>query len=92
MSDRNPRRLCVSHSPFNEADFVGRGRVILGHLANRFGSGFGMRGVIDPISMLNDYLNTGFDDFVGLCRNCRKMPSHFPHIKSFNLLQFSPCV
>ena len=29
MADGNPRRLCVSHSPFNGADFCGKGT---GHL------------------------------------------------------------
>ena len=77
IADRNPRRLCVSHSPFNGADFVGRGQVISGHLANRFGSGFRsnaklLHGVIDPISVPNDYLNTVFDDVVSLCGSCRK--------------------
>ena len=77
MADRNPRRLCMSYSPFNGTDFVGRGRVILGHLANRFGGEFGMNTkllheVIDPISVPNDYLNTVFDDVVSLCGSCRK--------------------
>ena len=42
-----------------------RGWVISGRLANRFGSRFGvntklLRGVIEPISMPNEYLNTVF--------------------------------
>ena len=42
-----------------------------GHLVNRLGSWFGMntkwlRGVIGPIFTLNDYLNTVFDNVVGL--------------------------
>ena len=55
MADRTSRRLCMSHSPFNEAGFfAGRGRVISGRLANWFGSLIGtnttlLRGVIDPI-------------------------------------------
>ena len=77
MTDINPRRLCMSHSSFNGADFMGRRQVISGHLANRFGSGFRSNaklshGVIDPMSVPNDYLNTVFDDVVSLCRSCRK--------------------
>ena len=77
MADRNPRRLCMSHSPFNGADFVGRERVISGHPANRFGSGFGLntkllQKIIDPISVPNDYLNTVFNDVVSLGGSCRK--------------------
>ena len=58
--------------------FGGRGQVISGHLANRFGSPFGkntklLRGVIGSISTPNDYLNTVFDDHVvslpGSCEN-----------------------
>ena len=77
IADRNPRRLCVSHSPFNGADFVGRGQVISGHPANRFGSGFGsntklLHKIIDPISVPNDYLNAVFDDVISLWGSCRK--------------------
>lgn len=77
MTDRNPRRLCMSHSSFSGADFVGRRQVISGHPANRFGSGCGsntklLHEVIDPISVLNDYLNIVFDDVVSLCGSCRK--------------------
>ena len=41
--------------------FVGRGQIISGRLANRFGSRFGtntklLRRDIDPISTLNDYI------------------------------------
>ena len=51
---------------------AGRGRVISGRLANRFGSRFGtntklLRRVIGPISTPNDYLNTLVDDVVSLC-------------------------
>lgn len=67
----------MSHSPFNAADFEGRGQVISGYLANRFGSGFGsntklLHGVIDPISVPIGYLNTVFDDVVSLCGSLRK--------------------
>ena len=43
MADETPRRLSVSHSPFNGAVFffAERGRVISGRLANRLGSRFG---------------------------------------------------
>ena len=46
-----------------------------GHLANRLGSWFGMNtkllhGVIGPIFTLNDYLNTVFDNVVGLRGSC----------------------
>ena len=65
-ADRTPRRLCVSHSSSIGPSFAGRGRVISGHLANRFGSRFGtdtklFPGVIKPISTPNDYLNTVFE-------------------------------
>ena len=67
----------MSHSPFNGADFVGRGQVISGHPANRFGSGFGLNTkllhkIIDPISVPNDYLNAVFDDVISLWGSCRK--------------------
>ena len=71
MADGSPRRFCVSHSPFKGADYcgekLGRGRVISGRLANRFGSRFGrntelLRGVIGPISSPSDYLDTACDD------------------------------
>ena len=63
-ADETPRRLSVSHSPFNGPFFFAeRGLVISGRLANRLGSRFGtytklLRGVTGPISTLNDYLNT----------------------------------
>ena len=55
--------------------FAGRGWVILGRLANKFRSRFGtntklFRGVIGPISALNDYLNAVFDDVISLCGSC----------------------
>ena len=67
MADRTPRRLCVSHSSSMGPIFAERGRVISGHLANRFGSRFGtntklLRGVIKPRSTPNDYLNTVFEN------------------------------
>ena len=51
-----------------------------GHLANRLGSWFGMntkllRGVIGPIFSLNDYLNTVFDNVVGLQWQLQNNPS-----------------
>ena len=36
-----------------------------------------MEYVIGPISTLNDYLNTVFDDVVSLCRSCRN--NALPH-------------
>ena len=74
MVDGTPRRLCMSHSPFNGANFCGE--VIPSHLVNRFGSWFGTnnklsRGVIGPISTTNDYLNTAYNDVVCLCGSCR---------------------
>ena len=56
--------------------FAGRGRVISGRLANRFGSLFAtntklLLGVIGPVSAPNEYLNTVFDDVVSLCGSCR---------------------
>ena len=52
--------------------FAGRGPG-QGCLVNRFGSWFGMnakllRGAIDPLSMLNDYVNTVFNVVVSLCK------------------------
>ena len=52
-------------------NFAGRGPD-QGCLVNRFGSWFGMNakllhGVIDPLSMLNDYVNTVFNVVVSLC-------------------------
>ena len=51
---------------------AGRGRVISGRLANRFGSRFGtntklLPGVIGPISAPSDYLRTVFDDVILAC-------------------------
>ena len=67
--------------------FAGRGWVISGLLADRFGSRFGtktnlLRGVIGPIFTRNDYLNTVIDNVVSLRGSCRnKRPSHGPHGK-----------
>ena len=63
MADRTTWRLCMSHLLSVGPIFVGRGRVISGCLANRFGSRFGTNTklfcrVIGPISMPNDYLST----------------------------------
>ena len=54
----------------------GRGRIISGRLANRFGSRYEtnikiLRGVIGPISTTNDYLITVFDEVVNLRGSCR---------------------
>ena len=77
--------------------FAWRGRVISGRLANRLGSRFGTNtklfcGVIGPISAPNYYLNTVLDGVISLRGSCRNnaLP-RFPR-KSFNLLQFSPCL
>ena len=72
--------------------FAGRGRVISGRLAKRFGIRYGrnaksLRGVIGPISTPNDYLTTVLNDAWPAAET---FPSHGPHGKSFNLLQFSP--
>ena len=71
-----PEDLACPIPPSNGAAFVGRGRVISGRLANRFGNLFAtntklLRGVIGPESAPNEYLNTVFDDVVSLCGSCR---------------------
>ena len=83
---------------------AGRGRVISGRLANRFGSRFGtntklLPGVIGPISAPSDYLSTVFDDVILACAGAAETmpppPPDGPHGKTFNLyrlLRFSPCV
>ena len=80
-----------------EPNFARRGWVISGRLANRFRSRFGtntklLLGVIGPISMPNDYLNAVFHDVVSLCGRGRNNAIPHPHGKSFNLVQFYPCV
>ena len=97
MADGAPRKLCVSYPRFNGTDFAGKERVISALLVDRFGSPFGtntnlLRGVIGPISTRNCYLHTVFDDVVSLRGSYKTMPFHGPQGKSFNLLQFSPCV
>ena len=77
--------------------FTGRGWVISGRLANRFGSRFWtntklLLGVIGPISTPNDYLNTVFYDVVSLCGRVRNNALPHPLGKSFNLLEFYPCM
>ena len=69
-----PEGICVSHSSFIGADFCrrggggGGGLAISGRLANRLVSRFGsnntelLRGVIGPMSSLDDCLNTVFDE------------------------------
>ena len=76
MADRTPHRLCVSHSPWTGPIFAGRGWVISGRLARRFGSRYGtnaksLRGVIGPISTPNDYLTTVLND-------AWELQKHFP--------------
>ena len=82
---------------------AGRGRVISGRLANKFGSRFGtntklLPGVIGPISAPSDYLSTVFDDVILACAGAAETmppPPDGPHGKTFNLyrlLRFSPCV
>ena len=56
--------------------FAGRGRVISGRLAKRFGIRYGrnaksLRGVIGPISTPNDYLTTVLND-------AWQLQKHFP--------------
>ena len=94
IADGSLRRFCVSHSPFKGADYcgekLGRGRVISGRLANRFGSRFGtntklLRGDIGPISSPCDYLDTACDDDDDDAGAAETMPSHCPYGKSFNL-------
>ena len=82
MANGTPR-FCVSHTPFNGANFFGVGT---GHSRssgeNRFESLFGtnsklLRGVFGPRSTPNDYLNTVLNDVVSLRQSCRnKQPSH----------------
>ena len=72
-----PEGFACPIPPINGAEFVGRERVISGNPAKRFGSGFGsstklLHEVINPISVLNNYLNRVFDDVVSLCGSCRK--------------------
>ena len=63
---------------FRGADFACMERVIL--CLSRFGKNTKLlRGVIKPISTSN-------------AEAAETKPSHGPHGKSFNLLQFSPCV
>ena len=68
MADGTPRRLCVSHFPFNGADFCGEGT---GHFRSSGKTIWEsnsklLRRVIGPMSTPNDYLNTEFDDVVSL--------------------------
>ena len=83
---------------------AGRGRVISGRLANRFGSRFAtntklLPGVIGPISAPSDYLSTVFDEVILACAGAAETmpppPPDGPHGKTFNLyrlLRFPPCV
>jgi len=69
---------CPITPSFSGADFACRERVILG--LSRFETNTKLlRGVIKPISTSN-------------AEAAETMPSHGPHGKSFDLLQFSPCV
>ena len=70
MADGTLRKLCMSHSPVNGADFCGRGQVISGRLANRLGSRFGtntelLRGVNWP------YVYVAVFDEFSLREGCR---------------------
>ena len=100
MVDGAPRRLCMSHPHLNVADFWGEGT---GHFRSSgreiwrlvWMSTNSLHGVIGPISMPNDYINTAFNvahvvSLHGSCRN--KWPFHGPHRKCFNLLQFFLCM
>ena len=96
MLDGAPRRLCKYHPSlkFMGLIFVGRGWVISGLLADGFGSWFGMNtkllhGVMGPISIPNDYLNTVFDDAVSLYGSCKTMPSHGSTGKVSTCCQFT---
>ena len=67
-----PEGFACPIPPSMEPNFARRGWVISGRLANRFGISFRkntklLLGVIGPISMPNDYLNTVFHDVVSLC-------------------------
>ena len=67
MADGIPRRLCVSHSPFNGADFWEE----TGHFRSSCETIWESNSkllhlVIGNISTPNDYLNTEFDDVVSL--------------------------
>lgn len=100
MADDSLGGRCVSHSPFNRADFCGEGT---GHFRS---SGFGSRfvsntklfcAVIGPISTPNDYLNVVFDDASWMmllaCEGAAEtMPCNGFQRKSLtcSLLQFPP--
>ena len=69
------------------------GLAISDHLANRLVSRFGsnntelLRGVIGPMSSLDDCLNTVFNEVYQPARNLQKqMPCHGPYGKSIDLL------
>ena len=68
----HPEGVASPTSPSMKPIFAGRGQVISGLLANRFGTNPKLlRGDIGPIATPNDYLNTVFDDVISLCENCR---------------------
>ena len=98
MADRTPTRLCKSHCLFSGANFCKEGRVISGRLFNRFGSWFGrtQNYCVNLLALylrsVNDYLNAVFVMLLACVGAVETMPSHRPYRKSFNLLQFSPCV
>ena len=73
MVDGTPRRFCVSHSPFNGADFCGEGTGNFRSSGETIWESNSklLRGVIGPMSTANDDLNTEFDDVVSLCGSCR---------------------
>ena len=100
MADRTPRRLCVSHFPFNGANFDGEG---MGHF--RLSGKQAWKLIWNERKIIvwsywpyiyAEWLSNLYSihsDVVSLWRSFRnKWPSHGPEGKSFNLLQFSPCV
>ena len=68
IADGTPRRLCVSHSPSMGPIFAGRGLVISGRLAKRFGS----RTQNCCVELLALCLHRMIiDDVVSLCGSCK---------------------
>ena len=67
MTEGYPRRLWVSHSHINWADFSGEGSGHFKSSGEQIWKSIGtntelVRGVIGPISLPNDDINTLFDD------------------------------
>ena len=93
MEDSSPRRRCVSHSPFGGADFCGEGT------GNFRSPGDLERKQICTYfteKLLALYVRRLFFKyrysmmFLAFVGAAETIPSHGPHGKSFNLLQFSP--